>query len=84
MRREPVYDAYFDEYGQPTVGRTYDRIWFTVREAAEKTGVSVRTMRQYIVDGKIHAVKKNGVWWIEDRVWKRFIAERDKRNKKGY
>lgn len=77
MRREPVYDAYFDEYGNPQMGRTYDRIWYTVREAAEQTGVSVRTMRQYIVDKKVRAVKKDGVWWIEKRLLEKFKKQRE-------
>ena len=77
MKREPVYDAYFDEYGAPQIGRTYDRIWYTVREAAEKLGVSVRTMRQYVVDGKLYAKKEGRVWWIEDRTLKNFQKYRE-------
>lgn len=76
MKREPVYDAYFDEYGAPQIGRTYDRIWYTVREAAELAGVSVRTMRQYIVDHKVIAKKEKRVWWIEKRHVDQLIKRR--------
>lgn len=33
---------------------------YSVQEAAELIGIKVRTVRQWIADGKIHAVKPGG------------------------
>lgn len=39
---------------------------YTIREAAKITGYSVRTMRQYVTEGKVRAEKQGTKWYIEE------------------
>lgn len=43
-----------------------DITFFTLAEVAEKTRVSERTLRRYIKDGKIRALKFGNRWKISD------------------
>ena len=38
--------------------------WYTIREAAKTTHYSVRTMRQFVYDGKVIAEKHGTKWYI--------------------
>jgi len=59
---ETAHQFYFD----PTSDTFSSMKWYTVREVARKTGYSVRTVRQYITDGKIHAEKHGRLWWVPE------------------
>ena len=39
--------------------------WLTTKEAAELTGYTVRYLRQLANEGKIRAVKRGGLFWID-------------------
>jgi excisionase family DNA binding protein len=39
--------------------------WLTTAEAAKLTGYHVRYLRQLINDGKIQAIKRGGIFWID-------------------
>jgi excisionase family DNA binding protein len=39
--------------------------WITTAEAAELTGYHVRYLRQLVNEGKIHAIKRGGIFWID-------------------
>jgi excisionase family DNA binding protein len=49
--------------------------WYTINDANQILGVSVPTVRRWIIDGKLKAVqcKSNLMWRIEKRDLKRFI-----------
>ena len=38
--------------------------WYTIRQAAKITGYSVRTIRQFVYDGKIYAEKHGSRWYL--------------------
>lgn len=40
---------------------------YSIRDTAEKTGYSVRTIRAFIVNGDVDAVKRAGRWYIIER-----------------
>lgn len=39
--------------------------WLTTAEAAEVTGYNVRYLRQLVNQGKVRAIKRGGIFWIE-------------------
>jgi len=41
--------------------------WITTAEAAELTGYNVRYLRQLVNEGKIYAVKRGGIFWIDKK-----------------
>ncbi|RLC73208.1 MAG: hypothetical protein DRJ03_23405 [Chloroflexi bacterium] len=40
--------------------------WLTTAEAAELTGYHVRYLRQLINEGKVQAVKRGGIFWVDE------------------
>lgn len=41
--------------------------WITTAEAAELTGYNARYLRQLINEGKVHAVKRGGIFWVDKK-----------------
>jgi len=41
--------------------------WLTTTEAAELTGYHVRYLRQLVNEGKVYAVKRGGIFWIDKK-----------------
>ncbi len=39
--------------------------WLTTTEAAKLTGYHVRYLRQLINEGKVQAVKRGGIFWVD-------------------
>jgi excisionase family DNA binding protein len=39
--------------------------WLTTREAAELTAYNVRYLRQLINEGKVRAIKRGGIFWVD-------------------
>jgi excisionase family DNA binding protein len=49
--------------------------WITIAEAAELTEYNVRYLRQLVNGGKIHALKRGGIFWIEKASVTTYIDE---------
>jgi excisionase family DNA binding protein len=50
----------------------------TVSEAAERTGESPRTIQRRIDDGTLDAVKKAGVWIIDQQSLKAYVEDQER------
>lgn len=63
--------------------------WFAIREVANALGVSISTVRRFVKDGKIRAVKAGHLWRIPESALKEFteanthVVEQDARVEKG-
>jgi excisionase family DNA binding protein len=44
----------------------------TLREAADRLGVTSDTLRQQIANGKLKASKRGRDWWVTDREVERY------------
>lgn len=49
--------------------------FLTVREAAERLGVSPTAVRQQIASGRLAAVKRGRSWWLDERMVQRMVRQ---------
>jgi excisionase family DNA binding protein len=55
--------------------------WYTLKEIAEKFKVTVQTIRNWIRQGKIRAIKLGGNWRISQSEVDNFTEESSKKGK---
>jgi len=53
-----------------------DASLLSVREAADRLGVSPAAVRQHIASGRLPAVKRGRGWWLDERVVERMARQR--------
>ncbi|MCX6032142.1 MAG: helix-turn-helix domain-containing protein [Chloroflexi bacterium] len=51
------------------------RAWLTTQEAADLTHYNVRYLRQLVNEGKLTAVQRGGLFWLERASVAAYLAE---------
>jgi excisionase family DNA binding protein len=69
--QKPDQEVY--AHRQPPASATFRHV--TVTEAAERLGLSPRTLQEQISRGRIKAVRHGPIWWITEAEVKRYRAE---------
>lgn len=55
--------------------------WPTIAEAADSLGVSGQYINRLVQQGRIHAVKRGGAWFLDPESLRQYEATRKRRRK---